>query len=80
MRAARREALVMIGYALGMVVTPVVHDWTSGRIGGRLLDESMLICALMFEVAFLFGLARLLFRGSRRLVRVVGRRQARKAG
>ncbi|GAB3160431.1 hypothetical protein GCM10027161_68450 [Microbispora hainanensis] len=69
----------MIGYALGMVITPVVRDWTSGRIGGRLLDEVMLMCTLMFEVAFLFGLARLLFRRSRRLVRAVGRRQTRKA-
>ncbi|MEU8177656.1 hypothetical protein AB0C14_32695 [Microbispora hainanensis] len=80
MRAAYQEALVMIGYALGMVITPVVREWTSGRIGGGFLDEVMVMCALMFEVAFLLGLARLLFRGSRRLVRAVGRRQARKVG
>ncbi|XVQ83925.1 hypothetical protein ACQP2K_34655 [Microbispora siamensis] len=81
MRAAYQEAMVMIGYVLGVVITPLVGDWASGRIGGRLLDETMLMCTVLFEVAFLFGLARLLFRGSRRLVRAsAGRRRTRKAG
>ncbi|MEU6432554.1 hypothetical protein ABZ860_42170 [Microbispora sp. NPDC046973] len=81
MRTAYQEALVMIGYVLGMVVTPVVGKWASGRVGGRLLDEAMLTCTALFEVAFLFGLARLLFRGSRRLAGASARRRrTRKAG
>ncbi|WP_157545657.1 hypothetical protein [Microtetraspora fusca] len=73
MRAAYNEALMMIGYVLGVVITPVVGDWASDWVGGKLLNETMLMCALLFQVAFLFGLARLLFRGSRWLVRTSAR-------
>ncbi|MGI5485564.1 hypothetical protein [Microtetraspora malaysiensis] len=74
MRAAYGEALVMLGYVLGIVITPVVGGWASEWVGGKLLNETMLMCALLFEVAFLFGLARLLFRGARWLVRTSARR------
>ncbi|MEV7801915.1 hypothetical protein AB0O28_03080 [Microbispora sp. NPDC088329] len=73
MRAAYNEALVMAGYVLGMVITSVVGDWARDWAGGKLLNETMLMCALLFQVAFLFGLARLLFRGSRRLVGATAR-------
>ncbi|GAA0399967.1 hypothetical protein GCM10009530_59710 [Microbispora corallina] len=74
MRAAYNEALVMLGYVLGMIITPVVGGWASEWVGGKLLNETMFMCALLFQVAFLFGLARLLFRGARWLVRTSARR------
>ena len=54
----------MLGYVLGMVVTPVLIGWAR-ESGRESLGEVLFMCALLFEIAFLFGLVRLLLRGLR---------------
>lgn len=54
----------MLGYVLGMVVTPVLVEWAR-ESGREPLGEVLLMCSLLFAIAFFFGVVRLLFRGLR---------------
>ncbi|GAA3079625.1 hypothetical protein GCM10017600_04670 [Streptosporangium carneum] len=73
MRTGYNEALAMLGYLLGAVASSVLVEWA--HEGGReSLGEVLLMCSLLFEVAFLFGVVRLLFRGVRWGGRVFARR------
>ncbi|GAA3419297.1 hypothetical protein [Streptosporangium vulgare] len=64
MRAGYSEALAMLGYVLGMVVTPVLVEWAR-ESGREPLAEVLLVCSLTFAIALLFGVVRLLVRGLR---------------
>ncbi|MEU8244932.1 hypothetical protein [Nonomuraea sp. NPDC048916] len=75
MRAGYSEALAMLGYVLGMVVTPVVGSWANRW--DVAVGDTLLMCSLLFELAFFFGLVRLLFRGARWLVHAPERRRRR---
>lgn len=54
----------MLGYVLGMAVTPVLAGWVR-ESGGQSLSEVLFMCSLLFEIAFLFWVIRLLLRGVR---------------
>ncbi|GAA4182561.1 hypothetical protein GCM10022252_08630 [Streptosporangium oxazolinicum] len=74
MRAGYSEALAMLGYVLGMAVTPVLVEWAR-ESDRELLGEVLLMCSLLFEIAFLFGVVRLLLRGLRWGGRLFARRR-----
>lgn len=63
----------MLGYVLGMVVTPVLVEWAR-ESDRESLGEVLFMCSLLFEIAFLFGVVRLLFRGLRWGGRLFARR------
>lgn len=63
----------MLGYVLGMVASSVLIEWAH-ESDRESLSEVLLMCSLLFEVAFLFGLVRLLFRGLRSGGRFLARR------
>ncbi|GGL33833.1 hypothetical protein GCM10014719_38810 [Planomonospora parontospora subsp. antibiotica] len=73
MRTGYNALSAMLGYVLGMFVTSVLAGWARGG-GGESLSEVLLMCSLLFEIAFLFGLVRFFFRG----LRWGGRRFARR--
>jgi hypothetical protein len=73
MRAGYNEALAMLGYVLGMVAASVLIGWAR-ESGRESLSEALLMCSVLFEIAFLFGMVRLLFRGLRWGGRVFTRR------
>lgn len=54
----------MLGYALGMAAASVLIGWAR-ESGRESLSEVLLMCSLLFEIAFLFGLVRFLLRGLR---------------
>lgn len=70
MRTGQNEALAMLGYLLGALVAPVLGEWAGGN---HRLGETMTIFALMFQMAFLFGLVRLVLQGVRFLSRTSAR-------
>jgi F0F1-type ATP synthase membrane subunit c/vacuolar-type H+-ATPase subunit K len=74
MRAGYNEALAMLGYVLGMAATSVLIEWAR-ESDRESLTEVLLICSVLFEVAFLFGLVRLLLRGLRWAGRLFARRR-----
>ncbi|GAT69078.1 hypothetical protein PS9374_04745 [Planomonospora sphaerica] len=73
MRTGYNEALALLGYVLGMVATSVLAEWAR-ESGGESLSEVLLMCSLLFEVAFLFGLVRFFFQGLRWGGRLFARR------
>ncbi|MFF3445205.1 hypothetical protein [Streptosporangium sp. NPDC002721] len=62
MRAGYSEALAMLGYVLGMVITPVLVEWARDS-GRESLGEVLFMCSQLFGIALLFGVIRLLLRG-----------------
>ncbi|MFC7582980.1 hypothetical protein ACFQYP_03545 [Nonomuraea antimicrobica] len=74
MRGGLGETLAVLGFGLGMLLTPFVRRWAASDGGGGPLGEVLLVCEALFSVAFLFGLVRLLIRGGRWLARASVRR------
>ncbi|GAA0826471.1 hypothetical protein ACFQVD_27910 [Streptosporangium amethystogenes subsp. fukuiense] len=66
MRAGYNEALAMLGYLLGTIAATVLGEWAGEN---HRLGEAMTVSALLFQLAFLFGLVRLVLRGVRLLSR-----------
>jgi hypothetical protein len=64
----------MLGCVLGMIVSSVLDGWARASDQDSLSDV-LLMCSLLFEVALLFGLVRLLFSGLRWGGRVFTRRR-----
>ncbi|OUC95135.1 hypothetical protein CA984_19880 [Streptosporangium minutum] len=54
----------MLGYVLGMAASSLLIEWAH-KSDRESLSEVLRMCSLLFEVAFLFGLVRLLFCGLR---------------
>ncbi|MDP9864172.1 MULTISPECIES: hypothetical protein [Streptosporangium] len=73
MRTGYNEALAMLGYLLGVVASSVLVGWAH-ESDRESLSEVLLMCSLLFEIAFLFGSVRLLFRGLRSGGRFLARR------
>ncbi|RVX43595.1 hypothetical protein EDD27_6286 [Nonomuraea polychroma] len=59
----------MLGYVVGMLITPIAGQWAAAVGDGALLSELLFMCEALFSIAFLFGLVRLLLRAVRWLVR-----------
>ncbi|RBQ21107.1 hypothetical protein DP939_08660 [Spongiactinospora rosea] len=64
MRAGHSEGLTMLGHALGVVVASVLGEWAR-ESGRESLGDVMVICSVLFQVAFFFGVVRLLSRAMR---------------
>jgi hypothetical protein len=60
----------MLGYVLGMVATSTPAGWPDGDSANAI----RFMCSMLFQVAFLLGSARFLFRGLRWGGRVFVRR------
>ncbi|MEV0613690.1 hypothetical protein AB0I81_10245 [Nonomuraea sp. NPDC050404] len=63
------EPLVMLGYLVGMTVTPFVRQLAYSVSDSAVLGQFLVMCEVLFPVAFLIGLAGLLFRAGRWLLR-----------
>lgn len=54
----------MLGYVLGMIATSVLIEWAR-ESGRESLGEVLFMCSAVFQIAFVFGVVRLLLRGLR---------------
>ncbi len=63
----------MLGYVLGVIATSLLAEWAR-ESGRELLGDLLNMCSALFQIAFVFGVLRLLLRGSRRMI--FSRRQA----
>ncbi|PZG18586.1 hypothetical protein [Nonomuraea aridisoli] len=66
MRAGYSEPLAMLGYVVGMLVTPAVAPLVGDH---ALLGASLTLCEALFGIAFVVALVRHAVRGVRGLVR-----------
>ncbi|MFI0421038.1 hypothetical protein [Spongiactinospora sp. 9N601] len=64
MRAGHSETLTMFGHVLGMIVTSVLIEWAREN-DRESLGDVMVVCSVLFQVAFFFGLVRLALRAMR---------------
>ncbi|WP_084966017.1 hypothetical protein [Thermoactinospora rubra] len=64
MRAGYGEAMAMLGYVLGMAAASVLMGWAR-ESDREALGEVLFMCFVLLEVAFVFGVIRLLLRGLR---------------
>lgn len=61
MRTLHSELLTLLGYVLGLLLTPLAGRMASPWVGGVVLDDVMIMCEVLFGVALLLGVIRLLF-------------------
>ena len=65
MRGGYGEPLAMLGYVVGLLITPLVGEWVvSAGVGGP-VREVLHMCEVLFSVALLISLVRVV----RRIVR-----------